>query len=559
MIMNHPRINFSRLNFFSLDGLWDLKIIKEKKGIIYDDKINVPYSVETKLSGVSHILKPDETLIYHKKVDVSSFKNNDHIILNFLAVDQISELYINDIFALKNIGGYLPFSIDIKPFIVNNDFSSINIILKVKDKTEKSLLSRGKQKIKRGNIFYTPTSGIYMPVYIEGVNKNYIKDFKYKTDIDNNLLFINVVSNSKKVILTLDNKKYELETNKESIIKLDNINLWSINNPHLYPITIESDDDLIHSYIAFRKFEIKEDENNIKRFYLNNEKIFIKGVLDQGYYLSSGLTYEDEHSYEKDIDLVKSLGFNTIRKHIKIEAPYFYYLCDKKGVLVFQDFINGGQDVSLIKTFIKLKLNRHYKDNHYKFFKREDENNRNEAIKEFKGIINYLYNHPSIVYYTIFNESWGQFDSKKIYDICLKEDNTRIYDHASGWFDQGIGDIYSSHIYFKRVKFKNKKDINNRLIFLSECGGYSLKIKGHVFSNKYFGYKKLKDDKDFIYEYNKLVELDIIKNIPIGLSGFIYTQLSDVEDEINGFITFDRQHIKIDVNKIKQINDKIHL
>lgn len=555
----HPRTNFSRTNFLSLCGLWDLKIIKDKKGIIYDGKINVPYSGETPLSGVNHILKDDETLIYHKQINLEEYKNYDHLIITFLAVDQISELYINDCFAYKNIGGYLPFSVDIKPFINDNDFSHVNIVLKVIDKTEKSLLSRGKQKINRGNIFYTPTSGIYMPVYLEYLNEGYIQSYKYRTDIDKKLLYITVYSSFDKALLSIDNKEYEIKTNEEQIISFSSIHLWSNVDPYLYDINIICGDDKIYSYIAFRKFEIKEDENHIKRFYLNNKKIFIKGILDQGYYLKSGLTYEDEFSYEKDIDLIKSLGFNTIRKHIKIEAPYFYYLCDKKGILVFQDFINGGQDVSLVKTFIKLKLNKHYKDNHYKFFKRIDKENRNLAKEEFKGIINYLYNHPSIVYYTIFNESWGQFDSKEIYEMCKGIDDTRLYDHASGWFDQKIGDIYSMHIYFKRVKIPNNKEVNNRLIILSECGGYSLKIKGHTFSNKEFGYKKLKDKDEFIKEYNKLIDLDIINNINKGLSGFIYTQLSDVEDEINGFITYDREIVKVDKDKIKEINDKIIL
>ena len=284
----------------------------------------------------------------------------------------------------------------------------------------------------------------------------------------------------------------------------------------------------------------------------------MKGVLDQGYWKESLLTPKSDQDYINDIKFVKRMGFNVTRKHIKIESLRFYYHCDRLGLIVWQDFVNGGSEYKFNTISVPLVTGIHSKDNNYKAFAREDEEARIQTINEFKDTLNLLYNVPSIGLWTIFNEGWGQFDAVKAYEECKKIDDTRIYDHASGWHDQGVSDTKSLHVYFKRAKMPNEKQTKDRAIILSECGGYSLKIEGHTFTDKFFGYKKLKSAEELISEYKTFIEKDVLCNIEKGLSAFIYTELSDVEDELNGFITFDRQVEKVDTNIIKEINDKVH-
>ena len=244
-----------------------------------------------------------------------------------------------------------------------------------------------------------------------------------------------------------------------------------------------------------------------------------------------------------------------IRKHIKIEIPRWYYECDKRGVIVWQDFVNGGSKYHLPTIVFPLIFNIHHKDNHYSMFSRRNKEGRIEAINEFKQTIDYLYNFPCIALWTVFNEGWGQFDSKKIVNELKTIDNSRLYDHASGWHDQHFGDIKSMHVYFKRVKLPKKE---NRCIILSEFGGLVLPIEGHRIEGNSV-YKKFDSINDYLKAYEEMINLDVIDNIPKGLSATVYTQLSDVEEETNGFITYDREVVKIDPIRIKEINDKIHL
>lgn len=554
-LSEYPRPQLVRDSYLSINGYWDYQIFDKRKRMRKEGKILVPFSPETKLSEVNTILLPKETLMYEKEIDVSSFLHFNHIILHFDKVDQVSELYINDQFTLKHNNGYLPFECDIKPYLKEND-NKIKIKLIVKDDSNKSNKARGKQRLDRGGIFYTPQSGIYMPTWIEGVNTNYIQKLKITPDIDNSVLKLIVFSKASTVNVSYEDKIIEIPSNKEVSLKIDNLHLWSPEDPYLYPLKVESNDDVITSYFAMRKFSLIKDKDNITRLALNNKPYFMKGVLDQGYWSDSLLTPSKDEDYINDILAIKEMGFNVSRKHIKIESLRWYYHCDRLGLIVWQDFINGGGDVSIVKMFI-LSHTANLNDKKHFLFKRGNKQNRKESEQEFYDIIDYLYNVPSIGLWTIFNEGWGQFDSKRIYEECLKRDNTRLYDHASGWFDQKAGDVKSLHVYFKSVSMPSLEE--NRAIIVSECGGYSLKIDNHTFSNKEFGYAKMKDSDELLKRYSDLVNNDIIANIPKGLSAFIYTELSDVEDELNGFLTYDRQIKKLPFDKIKEINDKVKL
>ncbi|MCR4911265.1 MAG: glycoside hydrolase family 2 [Bacilli bacterium] len=552
-LSEYPRPQLYRESYISLNGEWEYAITKDRTiPKLFDGKIIVPFSPETKLSGVNHILQPDEFLYYKLEFSLPSEFIKDKVILHFTAVDQIAEVYLNDKEVGKHIGGFLPFEFDIKPFLEEKN----TLVVRVQDLTDTSYLSRGKQKLKHGGIWYTPQSGIYMPVWLESVNEKYIEDVKFTPDIDKEEIIINIKSKADEAIIHIFGMDRPIDCNKDNHVKVKDMRLWSPEDPYLYFVRIEIEDyDEVTSYFAMRKFSTMKDENGILRLALNNKPLFMKGVLDQGYYKDGLLTPSSYKDYIKDIELVKSLGFNAIRKHIKIEIPRWYFECDKRGIIVWQDFVNGGTTYSQLVITLPLVTNMHRNDHNYKVFGRNNEVGRKEVIQEFKDTINYLYNCPCIGLWTIFNEGWGQFDSKEIYQEMVKLDPTRIYDHASGWHDQKVSDVKSLHVYFRGVRLPREK---KRSIILSEFGGLVLPIEGHIIKGNSV-YTKFENKEDYLKAYKKMIERDVIKNIPKGLSASIYTQLTDVEEETNGFITFDREIIKIEPKLIKEINDKIHL
>lgn len=561
-LLEYPRPNFVRESFYSLHGEWDYKVVKTVDNFVpgqYDGKIIVPYPIESKASGVCYKLKPNDTLIYHLKFnlpyDLISEKTRT-ILLHFYGVDQIASVYLNGAFLGEHIGGYTPFSFDIYPFYKKNEEN--HLFVYVRDYSDTSFYSRGKQSLKSKGIWYTSSSGIYLPVFIETLPNEYLTRIQITSNIDKKCITIIPFATSNGLAkLYLDNHTYFLKTNTENEIKFSSINLWTPDHPYLYEFKIVFHEDVVASYFAFRKFEIKENKAGIKRFFLNDTPIYLNSVLDQGYHPESLLTPISDQQYIDDIMTMKELGFNCLRKHIKIETPRFYYHCDRLGMLVIQDMVNGGAHYNPFVTVLTGFLGISLRDSNYRLFAREDIKGRKLALVEFKEIIKHLYNHPSIIMWTIFNEGWGQFDAAKVYDALRAMDNTRILDHASGWHDQGIGNIKSIHKYF--VPYRFKKDKLNRLVFLSEFGGYSLLDLEHSFSTKETGYRSFKNSDDLTAAIVRLFEKEIIPAIKGGLAGSVYTQLSDVETEVNGLLTYDRQRLKIIKKDIVEMNKRLFL
>lgn len=542
-LSQYPNPQFKRESYYSLNGLWKMKIATDYSLDNINDEILVPYCVESIASKVNKRLKKNEFIIYKKNFNISSSFIKDKTYIHFLGVDQSYKIILNG----KEYEEIIPLNLATKIDISNSIKEENELIVVVKDYLNYKY-PLGKQASNPKGIFYTPFSGIYYPVYIESVNQKCINDIKINTTMDKVSLSIDSNETEFRIIIKDDGRIIHDQNynQKEIDIKIDNAILWDTCNPHLYDLEVITSNDKIQSYFGLREIKL---ENGL--IYLNNKRVFLNGVLDQGYYPEGIITPSSYDSYKKDILLMKELGFNTLRKHIKLELPYFYYLCDKYGMLVLQDFINNGKYNFFIQTALPT----------IGFQKRKDKNmNKNKEqrklfIKSAEGLINNLSSHPSIVGYTIFNEGWGQFDSENVYKHFKTKYPNLIFDTSSGWFRGAKTDMDSYHLYFNNID--KLKDIPHP-VFLSEFGALCYKVNNHCYGNdKVFGYKYFNSIEELENSFVRLYEDKIIP-YKDNLIGTIYTQLSDVEEEDNGIYTYDRKVLKINKEKIKEILFKLN-
>lgn len=566
VLKEYPRPNLVRDSYLNLNGEWEYAITKSKEIEKYDGNIVVPFSPEAYLSGVQRIVQPDDYLHYRCKFRLGADFIKERLILHFGAVDQECEVFLNGIRIGEHKGGYLPFSFDITNEM---KIGENTLTLCVVDKTEKAPHARGKQKLvkkgKYGSLFYTPNSGIWKTVWLESVSEEYITNLKVTPCFDESAIAVLVSTNGEPKeaniqILFQDNvvKETKIQTNKTVKIVLDSFKSWTPDEPYLYDIKIDTGTDEVTSYFGMRKFSTGKDRNGILRFYLNNKPYFFNGLLDQGYWPESLLTPPSDDALKYDIIKLKELGYNTIRKHIKIESERFYYHCDKIGMIVWQDMPNGGGDYNMVfVTYLPNAFNwfaRGVKDSLYSLFKRRDEEGRRQYYNDLEGMVNQLYNHPSIAVWVPFNEGWGQFDANMATKTIRKLDSTRLINEACGWFDQNGGDMYSIHNYIRKLKVKPQ---SNRVVALTEYGGYSYPVENHVACKKEFGYKSYNNAEELTENYKRLWEEEIYPNIKDGLCSAIYTQTSDIEEEINGLMTYDREIVKIKKEVVKALNQKL--
>ncbi len=568
----YPRPQFARDSFLNLNGKWEYAILKQnEKFESYQGEILVPFSPESLLSGVKDGAKvtPDDVLYYHRTFEVPAGFLKAHTFLHFDAVDMICGVFLNKQPVGNHTGGYMPFCLDVTNFIVEGE-NVIDVV--VTDPSDSSYHTHAKQSLKRGGIWYTPQSGIWQTVWLESVPEVYLKDVTIVPDIDKKQVHIKFEKSNEEapvLIVVLDKDE---EGHKKPIVQaackgsevdldMPEFELWSPENPKLYDIHFLVGTDIVHSYFGMRKFSWVKDKNGIIRMGLNNKPYFQTGVLDQGYWSDGMLTPPSYEALASDVRMLKSMGFNMIRKHIKIEPLRWYYECDKQGVLVWQDMVTGGTKYKMMYIGILPFIGIHIKDNNPKAYKklaREAQESRDEFEREVKITMNHLKNCVSLSTWVAFNEGWGQFDSVRIVNEMKQLDPTRLIDSVSGWNDQGkkSSDVKSLHIYFKPIRIHKEK---RRCVILSEFGGYSLKTKGHMFSTKTFGYKVFRTPEKLAEAYKKLYEKRIIPNIKKGLSATVYTQVSDVEEEINGLVTYDRAVVKIPVELVKSINDRLKI
>ena len=550
-LSEYPRPQFVRNSYINLNGKWKCEFSKSKKlPNEFNTDIIVPFSPETPLSGVSRVLSPDEYLHYEKKFELPENFNKGRIFIHFGAVDQIATVYLNGTEIGTHKGGYTPFTFELTDYI-KQDENVLNVT--VKDYSDTKEYSKGKQKFKRGGIWYSPQSGIWQTVWLESTPAQFLERVKITPDYDNEQVNFEFFGTDDVITRIYDGENLIAET-KETTVKIPDFKSWSPESPFLYDVKFQACGETISSYFGMRKFSVGEDENGVKRLFLNNKPYFHNGLLDQGYYPDGFLTPPSNEAMEFDVKKVKELGFNMLRKHIKVEPLFWYHYCDVNGILVWQDMVNGGGQYGLeisVLPFIGVNLD----DTNYKTFKRTDKEARELYYQELKETVDYLYNCPCIALWVPFNEGWGQFDSKIAYEMLKKMDPSRTVDSTSGWHDRGYSDVISKHIYFTPIKVQ----AGNRPYVLSEFGGYSQKIEGHTFNNKMFGYKIYKSKETLTKAYKRTFEKTIIPQIKDGLAATVYTQVTDVEDELNGILTYDRKVVKIDEATIKDINRRVKL
>ena len=600
VLPEYPRPQFVRDSYINLNGYWEY-CITDKPTDFGNESLNqafaaeipaqmdgyilVPFSPEALLSGVERRLLPHQYLWYKRKLpDINRSEVTSRFLLHFGAVDQFADVFINDRYIDSHSGGYLPFTLDITDYLnFSNDRRTVtgNILsVRVSDSSDSSYHSRGKQTLKRGGMYYSCQSGIWQTVWIEEVPDTYIRQLRITPESDLKTISIDVSTNnptkvtvkfpehemvkypekeeapSKDVFFSSDTYPNPLDDHSSAApshyhfrFTIDNPHLWSPEDPYLYPLQISTGEDHVRSYFAMRSFSVEPDENGISRFCLNHKPYFLMGVLDQGYWPDGLYTAPSDEALIFDIREMKRLHYNMLRKHIKVEAARWYYHCDRLGMIVWQDMVSGGSSyakpvVSYLPTLFPKVFGR-MPDGpaHYKTFSRGSSEGRSEWLKEMQNTIHYLYNVPSISTWVLFNEGWGQFNAAGATIMAKEMDDTRTIDQASGWFDEGSGSFRSVHNYFRPLTVENDKA--GRAFVISEYGGLTCYIKGHSSVDRVYGYKKFETLDDLGVAYYNLINGDLKPLIAKGLSGAVYTQLCDVEEEVNGLMTYDRRITKI--------------
>ena len=511
--------------WINLNGQWEFRSDRNKC------KILVPFCPECLLSGLEEAVTYDEKLHYMRTFGIAALDPNGRILLHFGAVSRDVAVYVNDIEVATHDNAYLPFSADITE-AVRPGINYLELIVK-NDLSHK--FPWGKQKKKRGGMWYTPVSGIWQTVWMEFVPDNYIMDVK--TEMDDKAGYLTLITEKPvNAVAVCEGREYPFVNGKVRIAP-EKRHLWSPEDPYLYNVEIKTDNDYVRTYFALRKLEVKEVDG-IKRLCLNGEPYFFHGVLDQGYYSDGLYTPATPALYEQDILRMKALGFNMLRKHIKVEPEQFYYDCDRLGMIVFQDMVNNGIYNYLFDTVLP---NFGYPGGD------RPENARPSYRKRFrdamKRTVAHLSSFPCICYWTIFNEGWGQYDADGAYELLKDQDHTRFVDATSGWFKRKKSDVESLHIYFKKLFLS--EDFSTPQI-ISEFGGFVYKDPEHSFNKlSTYGYKILLSREDFVKDLRRLYTEEVVPLVKKGLCGTVYTQVSDVEDETNGLLTYDRRVEKV--------------
>ena len=532
----YPRPQMTRREWQCLNGWWDLSVLRSGKSV-FEGKIQVPFCAESQLSGAGQHPEKDDVLLYRRILSVPAPWEGKHILLHFGAVSRETKVLLNGREVCRHENGYLPFTADITGFLTGNENT-----LEVQVSNDLSAkYPWGKQSRKRGGMWYTPCSGIWQTVWMEPVPDRYVRALHIHTAGDTVDIRAEGIQSGK---VLFNGKEYPL-TGGSARLTVDHPEFWSPENPHLYSFSILSGDDCVESYFALRTLTT-ETVNGIPRLCLNGKPYFFNALLDQGYWSDGLYTPATPDGFEADILAMKSLGFNTLRKHIKIEPEVFYYACDRLGMIVFQDMVNNGGYHYILETVLPTL---HFQKRNDRHMTRDPETRKNflAAMEETARLLN---NHPCICLWTIFNEGWGQFCADEAYSRLKAIDPERFVDSTSGWFHQKKSDVDSLHIYFEDLHL-GKKPLPQ---LLSEYGGYVYKIPEHSFNiEKTYGYRKYETREEFVAALRETYQNALLPLAAKGLCGAVYTQVSDVEDETNGLLTYDRAELKIRPEELRDL------
>ena len=600
VLPEHPRPRMQRDNYVMLNGVWEYAIAPVDGEVDaetlaqqaipsqWDGQIVVPFSPEAPLSGVGRTVRPHELLWYRRKIDLQKPADDQRLILHFDAVDWMCACFVNGKLVGTHTGGYLPFSFDITDLlgpaaagesvgevessVIAESGATVELVLCVWDPSDTGSQLRGKQRLSRGDIWYTAQSGIWQSVWYEIVSAIHLESLTLKGDMFGALEVRSNVQASGLTGVQTDAFKLELALKDElgqdvllatlpvdeageiaSELHVDDPLLWSPESPHLYAveITLQRDGvvvDAAHSYCAFRTVEVKKDMAGVPRVHLNGVPYFVRGVLDQGYWPDGLMTAPSDDALVYDIEAMKSAGFNTLRKHIKIESERWYYHCDRLGMLVWQDCVSGGSAYSPWHTSQKPTLFSftwgRFDDtipSHHEALSAGENGYRKEWTETCQEMVKLLDGHPSIGIWTLFNEGWGQFDAQAATEVVRELDATRPIDATSGWYDQECGDFLSIHNYFRPLRAGwHGKQRGNRAAIISEFGGLTQMMPGHTSLDHSYGYGDFSMVEDWRAAVKKLLaEVESLQDE--GLVGYVYTQVSDVEEEVNGLLTYDRK------------------
>ena len=556
ILTEYPRPQMRRESYLCLNGRWRYAIsVGDRMPIKMEGDILVPFSPESALSGVGRRLEANQTLWYRREFVLPPDFNQGRVLLHFGAVDQTATVYLNGREIGGHKGGYTPFTLDITAALQSENLLTV----KVQDDTEDSLFARGKQSSKPGGIWYPCQSGIWQTVWLESVPGDFITGLFIRPLFDESAVELTVFSKQEGLPCTArvgDVVRQGL-TNEPMHVSMQGFTPWSPERPHLYDLSVKMEQDQVYSYFGMRKFSVEKDEGGAPRLFLNGAPYFHNGVLDQGYWPDGLYTPPSDDAMIYDIQTMKELGFNMLRKHVKIEPLRWYYHCDRLGMLVWQDMPNGGGAYKNATTIAPLLIGKHKQDNDYAAFARQSSEGREAFRQELAEMVANLFNSVCIAMWVPFNEGWGQFDAVEIAERIRSWDDSRTIDHASGWHDQGAGDVKSTHAYFRPYRFR--PDSQGRAVVLSEFGGYGLAIEDHSAGKKSFAYKTCKNQEELWAAYSKLYEGRIVSAIENGLSATVYTQLSDVEGEQNGILTYDRAVCKLPIEELQALNAKLKL
>ena len=532
----YPRPLLRRESFLPLLDGWTLN----------GNPIALPFCPESLLSGYEGELGPSSTYETAFTLPADFVPTGYRVILHFGAVDQIAEVFLNGRPVVRHEGGYLPFSGDITPMLLKGENYLTVCVIDMLDRD----YPYGKQRKKRGGMWYTPVTGIWQTVWLEAVPETHVTGLKILSDLTGVTLTVDSKAAHCDAIVSLDGEEIARASwantgdARRIDIPAEHIRLWTPDSPTLYDLTVTAGQDVVHSYFALRTVEIKSDRHGVQRLCLNGVPVFLNGVLDQGYFTDGHYLPGEPAEYDRDVQRMKKLGFNMLRKHIKVEPEAFYEACDRLGMLVVQDMVNNGGYNYLFDTVLPT-IGFQWRPNW------PVSNRRKEVFETCaRDTVSHLHNHPCVIGYTIFNEGWGQFDGDRINRDMKALDPTRFYDTASGWFIPKETDVDSKHVYFRNKRLKPGK----RPMFLSECGGYARKIEGHLWNpaNEY-GYGKTDTEEQLTAAIGRMYAEMVNPAIPEGLCGVVYTQLSDVEDEINGLYTYDRKVCKVNEGKMRTL------